>query len=260
MPSTTKRKTSRRRPAKPPVAAPTPEPVVETAADPVAEASGMFEPVLEPADQVVESSPAETPAEEPQAPDVTASTGEQVAEPAVEEGEALFDEIFGDDAEGKEEGVANLAALDAAEPAAEPPVDETDYPQSIRLGGALEALLYRVPVGVVQDLLGPDFLERVAGVRGTKASLDLHHLLRATEGRGAPSFFTAPDLDTAPVLFSGIHEIAAALDLGHEHLFVVVVPSSDAGALQTFLTSRPQPEAPETDDDLVWKVQSYYGF
>lgn len=213
-----------------------------------------------PAEAPVEQ--AETPADDKPAaaPDGAEPKAEEGAPaPTAEEGEELFDELFGGGEGGPVPEDQAAPAADAEAPLPDPADQPAPSVTSTRIMlGLVEGQLYRVPIDVVQSLLGSEAHDRINVLRSNPTSiLALQDRMRATDGRCAPVFFTAPDDATvAPTIFSGIESVAAGLELGLRHLAVITVDPEDAGALQSYLVHSRSGAPAETEDDLVRRVNA----
>lgn len=115
------------------------------------------------------------------------------------------------------------------------PVAPSAPPTRVRLG-RVYGTLHRVPLEAVQALTA-ECGSRIVSLQGSPAIANLQKRMRATEGRCAPIVFTLAEGDTEPKLFSGLESVAAAMNLGLELVFVVVIDAGDAGAAQSFLAS-----------------------
>jgi hypothetical protein len=233
-----------RAPAKPaPEAAPAaPDAMFDDAATPPAE----------PADQVREDAQGTSPEA-----DAAEGTGEAlggqeqeapapVEQPAAgEDGEQLFDELFGDEHEAE--------AL-APEPEAEPVAPSAD-PERVTIGQT-EGLQYRLPVEVVRAILGEGAEERVDVLRTSTSIAALQKRMRASDGRCTPMIFTSDHPDTVPALFAGLEIMAAALNLGLSHVSVITIRTEDAGAVQSHVAHMLITKPKESEDDLIWRVHA----
>lgn len=196
------------------------------------------------------------------APEAVEAPASSEAAPAADDGEDLFDELFG---EGQGEAIQD-DQVEASAPAGPQDLDQvaaapsasSAAPERVRLG-VVEGTLFRVPVGVVEALLGQPTLDRIAVVRGhpSSAFLELQKRMRATNGCCAPAIFTAAG-EEAPVIFDGVDAIAAAMELGLTHISVVTVEPGDAGAVQSYLAQRRSAAPVETEDDLIIRVHAHY--
>ena len=198
---------------------------------------------------------------EPSAP----AADEQSAPDTDEDGEELFDEVFGEQPEPEEAAAEPVAELVAQAPAPEPepvvvdieqevaPPAPSAGPEKVRLGH-VDGVLHRIPLEVVQAILGNAALDRVDLLRSGGSTDDLQKRMRDTDGRCAPMIFTGDDPNTAPVLFSGIETLAAAMELGHSEVSVVTIASKDAGAIQSWL-GRSEVKTAKREDDVLQRVQ-----
>lgn len=146
-----------------------------------------------------------------------------------------------------------------ATPAAVPsPALPSAGPEPVLVGG-VAGRLARVPVGLVQAIVGDELTNLAAGLR-TPAVSDLMLRMRTTDARCAPVYLTYDgDPGTKPALFAGLDAFAAALQLGLDEMFVVTVPSSEAQRLQAALILAQQNSRPAPDDDaLLYQVHNYH--
>jgi len=126
--------------------------------------------------------------------------------------------------------------------------------------GAVLGELAKLPIDVVLSHLDDGFKARVDALRG-KSTPEMQAQMRATDGRCAPVFFTVdPDDAGAFHMFGGFENIAAAQDIGADHVFVVTIAHEDAGALQTYLTAKRRDEASQVseEDDLYMRVHAHH--
>lgn len=270
------RKKSVRKPApakqpavKAPVAQPTAVPDEKAVASDAQAPGNLPEGTADQADQVAQGT---SPDEATAANGIGEAQGEPGAQPpaaderaqpnADEDGEDAFDEVFGDKAEDDSEAPANEDEAPASEPAvdAEPvapnaaPSAPSAGPEKIRLGH-VDGVLHRVPLEVVQSILGQPALERVELLRSGGSTDGLQKRMRATDGRCAPMIFTSDDPEKPPVLFSGLETLAAAIALGQREVSVVTIATHDAEAIQSWL-SRPEIKDAKHEDDVLQRVQT----
>ncbi len=202
---------------------------------------------------------------------------EPVAEEAAAKGDAEADaqgasapEELAAPPPGDQEDEEELTGGDVlpSDPPSEPPApptepedatDETSGTSKRVRMGPVEGRLYRVPIDVVQELLGRELQERVVTLRSSPAIQDLQGRMRATDGHCAPVVMTAEG-DQAPVHFHGVDSVAAALNVGLTHVDVVTIDPGDAGAAQSWLAQKASQAAnsKNSEDDLVQRVNSYY--
>lgn len=252
-PKTTKRTRTRSKPAtQAPQKAPTPEATGEGSAP-----SAGDEPVPPVADtqqpQPETTPPAEPAKEEPEV-ESTAPTGDAgegaPPEQASQPGE-------GDEQDSQEpEAPDQPEAPEGAKGPEVPEVPQADVTERVDIGGA-RGLLRRIPIDVVQQLLGAQMAERVEAERSTPATAALEKRARLTDGRGTPLIFTAAESEnTVPALVHGYSELAAAINLGREDVFVILVPAGAVGAVSTHLhlqAQKDQPGDPE-EEELLYRV------
>jgi hypothetical protein len=150
---------------------------------------------------------------------------EQPAAEDEEDGEQLFDELFGDEHERE------ALAPEPEAPAGEPIAPSAD-PERVTIGQT-EGLQYRLPVEVVRAILGEGAEERVDVLRTSTSIAALQKRMRASDGRCTPMIFTSDHPDTVPALFAGLEIMAAALNLGLSHVSVITIRTEDAGAVQS---------------------------
>ncbi len=191
-----------------------------------------------PAVRRTEAKPARAPADPPEAPQ-----GEHPAPDVV-----------------PTEATARVAEVQRPAPP-EPPELPSPGPELVLIGG-VEGRLAKVPMGLVQAVIGQDLMKNAAGLR-TPAVTDLMKAMQATDARCAPVYFTHDgDDDHLPALFAGLESIAAAIQLGLTEMFVITVPSANARELQIALIhARNSRSIARTSDEdsLLFQVHAYYG-
>lgn len=185
---------------------------------------------------------------------------EQAATDDAEDGDELFDTLFGDETTDAERTNALEAAVQASIPVPEPETHPDDLPLApsadpvkVRLGH-VDGVLHRIPIEVVQAILGQPALERVEFLRGSGSIDGLQKRMRVTDGRCAPMIFTSDDETKPPVLLANLDSLAAAINLGQRELSVVTVSDRDAGTIQSWLTQRHGNTA-EHEHDFLERVQ-----
>jgi hypothetical protein len=162
------------------------------------------------------------------------------------------------DADFWEEPPASAAAPEPSPDAS--PAQPIAGPEPVFAGG-VEGRLARVPVGLVQAIVGDELTKTAGGLRSA-AVLDLMTQMRATDARCAPVYFTHDgDPAKVPALFAGLDSLAAAMQLGLDELFVITIPSAEAPRLQSALILEKRARTkPATDEDsLLLQVKSYFG-
>jgi hypothetical protein len=140
---------------------------------------------------------------------------------------------------------------------AEEKVENPAAPAIVQMG-AVQGRLMMLPTGDVQSLLSDELKVRLDVVREHPSTLELQERVRATEGRCAPIYFTI-EPHRPPKFFAGIEQLAAALGAGVAEVPVIVIPSEDAGALQSYLAQKANSKPAETEeDDLYMRVLAHY--
>lgn len=115
---------------------------------------------------------------------------------------------------------------------------EPDAVRKVRYG-AVEGRQSMVPVSVVLDILA-DHAGRVALLQGSDEARRLARRVRATDGRCAPIFLTKENIDDPkemPQLYSGLHTLAAAINLDMDKVPVVILPSGRVREVQGMISS-----------------------
>lgn len=189
--------------------------------------------VTPPPAAMFDTDPAATPAPaEPVEPDTSSEA--TVAEPeAPASAESPVDE------QPAPAGDAVAAPADEAAP--------SDAPIRVRLG-QVEGLLHRVPIGDVQAQF-PNFADRIETLQGSPSIANLQQRMLATEGRCAPIVITANHEERIVAPLAGIESVAAALNIGLSHVFVVMIDAEDADQAQRHCVANAngQPLSSKTD-------------
>lgn len=159
--------------------------------------------------------------------------------------------------EGTTEAAAPEPATAPAEPRRASAADEPSAEAEIVRIGPVEGRIQRVSVGIVQGLLGSELRKRVEVLQRQPSIEPVRERMRATDGRATPVYFAAGSAENdPPTLISGVEAVAAALDLGVDHIFVILIPRGDVGAAQSHIVAMAQkPQQPEdSEDDLYVRV------
>lgn len=118
-------------------------------------------------------------------------------------------------------------------PPAEPEAATIAEPETVQVGD-VSCVALRVPIGDVLGLLGQSVLDRVDALKGMASTSALAERMRASDGRCAPVYMTYEE-GSAPTFNHGAEAVSAAIGLGDNDIFVVLVPSEEAETLQDHL-------------------------
>lgn len=133
------------------------------------------------------------------------------------------------------------------EPALADEAAPSDTSVRVRLG-QVEGLLHRVPIDDVQAQF-PNFADRIVTLQGSPSIANLQQRMLATEGRCAPVVVTIDHEERVLAPLAGIESVAAALNIGLSHVFVIMIDAEDAGDAQRHCVdnAQGQPLSSKTD-------------
>ena len=117
------------------------------------------------------------------------------------------------------------------------------------------------PLDEVLASLSPDGLDRIANSQSSAAVLKLAERMLANEGDYTPPVFTRSQFVPMLNIVDGYDTIAAAQAAGISEIRVLSILSEDVGYSQSYLAQWAGQAAKlpsDEDDDLVWRVNSYY--
>lgn len=188
-------------------------------------------------------------------------------DPALDGGDDA-DEIFGDNkgddeqeptvdpaAAPVETPAADPAKGPAPEPASDPQPDASAADVETVQFGSVVGTMRSIPLQVVQTAVGKPSTDHAAAMRNAVVS-DLMKRMRDTDGRCAPMIFThSGNPEEPPKLFAGLETMAAAMALGDDRVFVVIIDAADAGRAQAAVAARMMAPKSADDDELMWRVR-----
>ena len=146
---------------------------------------------------------------------------------------------------------APASADDPADEQTAPAVDAvaapSDAPVKVRLG-QVEGLLHRIPISDVQAQF-PNFVDRIAALQGSPSIANLQQRMLATEGRCAPIIVTINREAKVLAPLAGIESVAAALNIGLSHVFVIMIDAGDADTAQRHCVANAQGQPLSSKND-----------
>lgn len=146
--------------------------------------------------------------------------------------------------------------VDASPPETAAVGEPTAEAELVKLG-PVTGRIEKTAIGIVHGILGAEMRERIGVLQWHASVKSVEERLRASDGRATPVIFAAGRAENEPPsLISGVEAVAAALNLGVEHVFVIIVAAEDVGAVQSYLveTARAKDPTEESEDDLYVRV------